>query len=71
MSVKTFHDYLVYSDGKIYMMSELTVLTGKSLTWVYNHIVKFPNGEHISEFKNCGIVSVIDLKGKVNRLSKA
>ena len=29
------------------------------------------NGEDIPEFKNCGIISVIDLKGKVNRLSKA
>jgi len=57
--------------GQEYMMSELTALTGKSLSWVYNHIVKFLNGENVSEFKSCGIVSVVDLKGKVNRLSKA
>lgn len=58
-------------DGKIYMMSELTTLTGKSLTWVYNNIIKFLNGENITEFKNCGIISITDLKGKVHRLSKA
>ena len=58
-------------NGKLYMMSELTALTGKSLTWVYNHIVKFLNGETVPEFTNCGIVSIVDLKGKVNRLSKA
>lgn len=58
-------------DGKIYMMSELTTLTGKSLTWVYNHIIKFLNGEDVSEFKNYGIISIVDLKGKVNRLSNA
>lgn len=58
-------------DGRLYMMSELATLTGKSLTWVYNHIVKFLNGMEIPEFKNCGIVSIVDLKGKVNRLSKA
>jgi len=57
--------------GKIYMMSELNALTGKSLTWVYNHIVEFLNGKDVPEFKNCGISSIIDLKGKVNRLSKA
>ena len=57
--------------GKIYMMSELTALTGKSLTWVYNHIVKFLNGAEVPEFRNCGIISIVDLKGKVNRLSKA
>lgn len=48
--------------GKIYMMSELTALTGKSLTWVYNHIVKFLNGLEIPEFRNCGIISIVDLK---------
>lgn len=58
-------------DGRVYMMSELTALTGKSLTWVYNQIVKFLNGEDIAEFKACGIISIVDLKGKVNRLSKA
>lgn len=57
--------------GREYMMSELAALTGKSLSWVYNRIVKFLNGEDIPEFKNCGIISVVDLKGKVNRLSKA
>ena len=58
-------------NGRMYMMSELTALTGKSLTWVYNQIVKFLNGEDIAEFKACGIISIVDLKGKVNRLSKA
>lgn len=58
-------------DGKLYMMSELTSLTGKSSTWVYNHIVKFLNGEDVPEFTSCGIISIVDLKGKVNRLSKA
>ena len=53
------------------MMSDLVNLTGKSLTWVYNHIRKFLNGENVSEFKNCGMVSIKDLKSKVNRLSKA
>lgn len=53
------------------MMSELTALTGKSLSWVYNRIVKFLKGEDVPEFKSCGIISVVDLKGKVNRLSKA
>ena len=57
--------------GREYMMSALTALTGKSLSWVYNRIVKFLNGEDVPEFKNCGIISVVDLKGKVNRLSKA
>ena len=59
------------AEGKEYMMSELAGLTGKSLTWVYNHIIKFLAGENIKEFENCGIVSIIDLKSKVNRLSKA
>lgn len=58
-------------NGQEHMMSELPALTGKSLSWVYNHIVKFLNGEDVPEFKNCGIVSVVDLKGKVHRLSKA
>lgn len=58
-------------NGRMYMMSELTALTGKSLTWVYNHIVKFLNCEDVAEFKRCGIISIVDLKGKVNRLSKA
>ena len=53
------------------MISELPALTGKSLSWVYNHIVKFLSGENVPEFENCGIISIIDLKGKVNRLSKA
>ena len=57
--------------GKIYMMSELTSLMGKSLTWIYNHIIKFLNGKDVPEFKNYGITSIIDLKGKVNRLSNA
>ena len=48
--------------GKIYMMSELTALTGKSLTWVYNHIVKFLNGLEVPEFRNCGKISIVDLK---------
>lgn len=48
--------------GKIYMMSKLTALTGKSLTWVYNHIVKFLNGLEVPEFRNCGIISIVDLK---------
>ena len=62
----------IHGEGeKIYMMSELTALTGKSLTWVYNHIVKFLNGAEVPEFRNCGIISIVDLKGKVNRLSKA
>lgn len=59
------------TDGKEYMMSELVNLTGKSLTWVYNSIIKFLNGQEVTEFKNCGIISIIDLKSKVNRLSKA
>ena len=54
-----------------YMISELPALTGKFLSWVYNHIVKFLSGENVPEFENCGIISIIDLKGKVNRLSKA
>ena len=58
-------------NGRMYMMSEFTALTGKSLTWVYNHIVKFLNDEDVTEFKRCGIISIVDLKGKVNRLSKA
>lgn len=58
-------------NGKTYMMSELTALTGKSLTWIYNNIIKYLNGADIPEFKNCGITSIVDLKGKVNRLSKA
>ena len=57
--------------GKEYMMSELPKLTGKSLTWVYNKIVKFLSGMNIPEFTKCGIVSIVDLKSKVNRLSKA
>lgn len=62
----------IHGEGEtLYMMSELTALTGKSLTWVYNHIVKFLNGVSVPEFKNCGVVSIVDLKGKVNRLSKA
>ena len=58
-------------DNRLYMMSELTTLTGKSLTWVYKSIIKFLSGEDVIEFKNCGIVSITDLKSKVNRLSKA
>ena len=58
-------------DEKIYIMSELTSLTGKSLTWVYNNIVKFLNGSTVPEFTKCGIVSIMDLKSKVHRLSKA
>ena len=58
-------------NGKEYMMSELVSLVGKSLTWVYNHVVKFLNGETVREFEECGIVSITDLKSKVNRLSKA
>ena len=57
-------------NGRLYMMSELTELTGKSLTWIYNNIIKFLNGEDVIEFKNCGIISIVDLKSKVNRLSK-
>ena len=62
---------IIDAEGKEYMMSDLVNLTGKSLTWVYNHIIKFLNGENVSEFKNCGMVSIKDLKSKVNRLSKA
>ena len=62
---------IIDAEGKEYMMSDLVNLTGKSLTWVYNHIRKFLNGENVSEFKNCGMVSIKDLKSKVNRLSKA
>lgn len=58
-------------NGREYMMSELTELTGKSQTWVYNHIVKFLNGADVPEFTACGIISVSDLKSKVHRLSKA
>ena len=57
--------------GKIYMMSELVELTGKSSSWVYNRIIKFLSGADVPEFKNCGIISITDLKSKVNRLSKA
>ena len=62
---------IIDAEDKEYMMSDLVNLTGKSLTWVYNHIRKFLNGENVSEFKNCGMVSIKDLKSKVNRLSKA
>ena len=58
-------------EGNEYMMTDLIKLTGKSLTWVYNHIIKFLNGEDVKEFAARGIVSVTDLKSKVNRLSKA
>ena len=54
----TFHDI----NGREYMMSELTMLTGKSLSWVYNHIVKFLNGTKVPEFESCGITSIVDLK---------
>lgn len=49
-------------NGKTYMMSEMTALTGKSLTWVYNNIIKFLNSEDVPLFKNCGIISIVDLK---------
>ena len=58
-------------NGKDYMMSESVKLIGKSSTWVYKHILKFLDGEIIKEFEECGIVSITDLKSKVNRLSKA
>ncbi len=58
-------------DGKKYMMSELVKLTGKSSTWVYNRIIRFLNSADVPEFKSCGIISAVDLKSKVNRLSKA
>ena len=49
-------------DGREYMMSELPALTGKSLTWVYKHIIKSLNGIDVPEFENCGIISIVDLK---------
>ena len=48
--------------GREYLMPELPALTGKSLSWVYNHSVKFLNGTNVPEFESCGITSIVDLK---------
>ena len=57
--------------GRVYIGTELCDILHLSLAAVYKKIKKFMNGSIVKEFQQLQIVSIIDLKDEVNRLSKA
>ena len=96
MAVKSFYDYLVYSEELVNCKENNrrarekgfnNVALNNSNRWNDENF-RNKTSRNISEgqlasgcfsgrrnpryeFKNCGIVSIVNLKGKVNRLSKA
>ena len=83
---KQFHNYKIYDTGKkngnyrykitdindhTYIGTELCDILHLSLAAIYKKIKKFINGNTVKEFDRLQIVSIVNLKDKVNRLSKA